>query len=578
MSTARKILALLTPAERRSALGLLALMTVGAALETLGIGLVIPAIAVLIQTDPAASYPRLRPLLDALGDPTDGQLVAIGMLALVAVYLLKTIFCAYLVWRQTRFSFNLQARLSERLFRTYLMQPYTFHLQRNSAQLIRNVVTEVREFTITAILPGNLLITEGLVLLGVASLLIVVQPVGAVVVALVMGVAVLAFHHRTRDRITTWGEARQYHDGLRIQHLQQGLGAAKDVKLLGREDEFLAQYQVHNAESARAANLHQTLLELPRLGLEFLAVVGLAVLVLTMLGQGRDVAGIVPTLGLFAAAAFRLMPSVNRVVGAVHLLRYGQAVVDTLHEELKLHPPVPRAPLGGTTHPQPFQTSIALHSIRYTYPDAPTPALDGLSLNIHKGESIGLVGPSGSGKSTVVDVLLGLLTPDAGQILVDGKDIQSDLRGWQDQIGYVPQSIYLTDDTIRRNVAFGVADDQIDDAAVARAITAAQLEDVVASRPEGLNAMLGERGIRLSGGQRQRMGIARALYHDPAVLVLDEATSALDTATEQGVMQAVMALHGSKTIVVVAHRLSTIEHCDRLYRLERGRMAEPAIA
>ena len=575
MSTARKILSLLTVPERRNALVLLSLMTLGAALETLGIGLVIPAIAVLIQSDPATSYPDLRPLLNALGNPTHAQLVAVGLLALVAVYLLKTLFCAYLVWRQTRFSFNLQARISERLFRTYLTQPYTFHLHRNSAQLIRNVVTEVREFTITAILPGILLITEGLVLLGIASLLIVVQPVGALVVAFVMGVAVWAFHRRTRDRIAAWGEARQYHDGLRIQHLQQGLGAAKDVKLLGREEEFLAQYRVHNAESARAANLHQTLLELPRLGLEFLAVVGLTILVLTMLAQGRDMTSIVPTLGLFAAAAFRLMPSVNRVVSAGHLLRYGRAVVETLHEELKLGAP---APAARTQRPQVFQSSITLNNISYTYPAAPTAALDGLSLTIHKGESVGLVGPSGSGKSTLVDVLLGLLTPEAGQILVDGRDIQTDLRAWQDQIGYVPQSIYLTDDTIRRNVAFGVADDQIDDAAVQRAIRAAHLEDVLASRPEGVNAVLGERGIRLSGGQRQRMGIARALYHDPAVLVLDEATSALDTATEQGVMQAVAALHGSKTIVVVAHRLSTIEHCDRFYRLEQGQMVEKATA
>jgi ABC-type multidrug transport system fused ATPase/permease subunit len=232
-----------------------------------------------------------------------------------------------------------------------------------------------------------------------------------------------------------------------------------------------------------------------------------------------------------------------------------------------------------------LQSDIRLAGVSYAYPSAATRALDDLTLRIRKGESIGFVGPSGSGKSTLVDVVLGLLAPTAGQVLVDGENIQDNLRAWQDQIGYVPQSIYLTDDTLRRNVAFGLANEAIDDAAVRRAIRAAQLEEFVASLPDGLETLVGERGIRLSGGQRQRIGIARALYHDPAVLVLDEATSALDTATESGVMQAVTALHGSKTILIVAHRLSTVAHCDRLCRLEQGRIVaetapstEPAAA
>ena len=219
-----------------------------------------------------------------------------------------------------------------------------------------------------------------------------------------------------------------------------------------------------------------------------------------------------------------------------------------------------------------FETDIRLVNVGYTYPSAAALALDNVNLRIGKGECIGFVGPSGSGKSTLVDVVLGLLTPGAGQVLVGGEDIQKNLRAWQDQIGYVPQSIYLTDDTLRRNVAFGLPDEAIDDARVRRAIGAAQLDEFIAGLPDGLDTLVGERGVRLSGGQRQRIGIARALYHDPAVLVLDEATSALDTATESGVMQAVAALQGAKTILIVAHRLSTVANCDRLYRLDRGRV------
>jgi len=397
------------------------------------------------------------------------------------------------------------------------------------------------------------------------------------IAVLILGGAAWTFYQGMRARVVRWGESRQKHDVLRLQHLQQGLGGAKDVKLLGRESNFLDQFSVHTAQSARVGQFQATLQMLPRLWLELLAVMGLATLVISMLLQGREIATIVPTLGLFAAAAFRLMPSVNRVLAAAQVLRYNLPVVNSLHEEMELVAPKqsvkgPMAPAGPS-----FRSEIRLCAVRYTYPSASAAALKDLTLRIRKGESIGFVGPSGSGKSTLVDVILGLLTPDGGQVLVDEGDIQKNLRAWQDQIGYVPQTIYLTDDTLRRNVAFGLPDDQIDVAAVKRAIRAAQLDEFVAGLPKGLETLVGERGIRLSGGQRQRIGIARALYHDPAVLVLDEATSALDTATEHGVMQAVTALHGSKTILIVAHRLSTVAHCDRLYRIELGRITGESV-
>ena len=569
MTTPKKLWHILTSNQRRAATVLLGLMLIGMALETLGIGMVIPALALMSQIDIAVRYPALASVLEYLGNPSRESLVIVGMLILVGINAFKALFLALLVWWQMRFVYDVQADLSQRLLTAYLRQPYIFHLQRNSAQLIRNAMGEVSVFALSVLRSGLTLLAELLVLLGISALLLTVEWVGALIVVTTLGLAGWGFHRLTRQRILRWGKARQKHDGLRIQHLQQGLGGAKDVKLLGREADFLAQYRHHNYRSARVSQLQNTLQQLPRLWIELLAVSGIAILVLVMIEQGKSIDAILPALGLFGAAAFRLMPSFNRVLSSVQSIRYALPVIDMLHAEFTT---LADAPAPTCTVPFPFRSKLKFDSVSFRYPGAEAMALRGVSFQIPCAASIGFVGQSGAGKSTLVDILLGLLTPDSGRVKVDGTNIQQNLRGWQDQIGYVPQAIFLTDDTLRRNVAFGLPNEQIDESAVWCAIRAAQLEEFVNDLPQGLDTLVGERGIRLSGGQRQRIGIARALYHDPSVLVLDEATSSLDTATENGVMEAVRALHGAKTIIIVAHRLSTVEHCDQLIRIEKGQV------
>lgn len=561
--------ALLKRDERRMALGLLVLMIIGSLLETLGVGLIIPALAVL--TDPAVTTSAFpEPLARIMPADRDGMILA-GMAALIAVYLIKNLFLAFLAWRQNRFTFDLIASTSERLFVGYLRQPYAFHLQRNSAELIRNIVVEVDVFTGSVVRPMMQLLTESLTMVGLVTLVLIVEPLGAIIVASVAVLAWLAFHLFSRSHVVRWGEARQRHAGLRLQHIQQGLGGVKDVKLLGREADFVEQFRTNTQRYVRVGAQQNTVLELPRLWLELLAVVGLAAVVVTMVAQQRSITAILPTLGLFAAAAFRLMPGLNRIIAGSQALRYGRPVLRTLRDELRDENVRQLDHVAGARID--FTREIRLDHVSFSYADQSEEVLRDISIGVSSGDMVGIIGESGAGKSTLVDIILGLLTPAAGSVLIDGVDIRTGIRSWQNQIGYVPQTIFLTDDTVRRNVAFGLHAAEINDVAVWRALEAAQLAEFIRSQPLGLDAMVGERGVRLSGGQRQRIGIARALYHDPAVLVLDEATSSLDPATEQEVMRAVRALHHRKTILIVSHRFSTVEDCDRLFRLEGGRVA-----
>lgn len=569
--TIKAVWTLLNSIERRKAAFLLMLMTIGMMLETLGIGLIIPTLALMTQDDFGKSYPTLQPLLDLAGNPSQESLIVMGMLSLVVIYLIKSLFIGFLVWRQYHFAFGVQAQLSQRLFATYLRQPYAFHIQRNSAQLIHNTISEISQFTNRALIPMLQIFSEGIVLFGIAVLLIIIEPIGALIVSLTLLGAACGFHYFTRGIIFRWGEERVHHEGLRLQHLQQGLGGVKDVILLGRENNFLDQYWKHNSNSARIGQYVTTMAQLPRLWLELLAVGGLAILVLTMVSQNNSIESIVPAVGLFAAAAFRLMPSAYRMLGAVQNLRFAESIIEILQKELNISLSK-ESGIQDTNSNCMLQKQIEVSNITYFYPDTKKPSLNDFSIIINKGESVGFVGSSGSGKSTLIDCILGLLHPEHGEIKVDGEKIGKNLRAWQNQIGYVPQTIYLTDDNLRRNVAFGLSNEQIDKDAVLRAISAAQLDVFVQSLPDGLDTIVGEHGVRLSGGQRQRIGIARALYHDPDVLVLDEATSALDSQTEKDVMRAITALQRSKTILIVAHRLSTLEACDQIYTLEGGRI------
>jgi ABC-type multidrug transport system fused ATPase/permease subunit len=564
--TWKKAWRLLTQSQRRNTVFLFVLMVFGMFIESLGVGLVVPALAFMANDDPASISPWFAEVLRGAGNPSRELLIMWGLGAVLVIAIVKAAFMVFLGWKQSAVLADLGTTFAQRLFSNYMTQPWTFHLQRNSAQLLRNVTTEVTLF-VTSLNGWLNCLADGLILVGISAVLLVVQPVGAVVIAIVLGASTYLFQTLTRPAVARWGAARQHHEGRKYQHLLQGLHGIKDVKILGRETDFIRMFSSHNATVAHVGQRQALVSQLPRLWYELVAAVGLCLLAFTMLLLRTPQSVFIPTIGLFAVGAFRLLPSVNRLVLNSQHIRFMEPAVNVIAAELDHG--IDRPPNDGRRRAS-FTAHLELRDISYRYPQAATDALRGVSLTIPRGSSVGLIGESGAGKSTLVDLILGLLEPTAGTIALDGHDIAADLRAWQNLIGYVPQSIYLSDDTLRRNVAFGQADEEIDEAKLANAIQSAQLSKFVASLPAGLDTVVGERGVRLSGGQRQRIGIARALYHEPDVLVLDEATSALDTETESGVMACVNALHGAKTLIIVAHRLTTVAKCDLLYRLKDG--------
>jgi len=545
-------------------------MFIGMLLETLSIGLVVPAITLLSSSELPDFFMRSTIIAETLSNYEKESLILYGITILGLVYAVKLLFLAFLAYIQAAYVFDIQAVLSENLFKGYLKWPYSFHLLNNSAQLIRNVTSEVTMFT--KVMQSTLVIlTEGLVFIGITILLLCIEPFGAFVVISTFLIAGSFFYYMTKEPLLRWGEKRQSHEGFRIQRLQEGLGGIKDVMLLGVEEYFIKKYNIHNVGAASVGKYQSMFQSFPRLWIEFLAIAGLVCLVFVVIGQGKSVDTLLPMLGLFVAAAFRIMPSGNRMLGAIQSLRYSLPVINKLHDEFALVKNVKTSVPENKSNIS-FANHLVIKGLNYKYPNEDENVLHNISLTIKKGTMVGFVGTTGSGKSTLIDLVLGLLEPGKGSVFVDGTDIKEDLSSWQKNIGYVPQSIFLIDDTIKMNIAFGVDEESVDEEAVLRALKSAQLEQFIGELKLGLETIVGERGIRLSGGQRQRIGIARALYNNPDILVLDEATSSLDNVTEKEVMDAVNKLHGSKTVLIIAHRLSTLENCEQIIHIENGQI------
>lgn len=579
IETVRKLLDLLDARERRNAVLMFLMMLGMGIMEVVGVVSVVPFIAVAAKPELVESNKYLAAIYELLGfTEFEHFLVFLGLCVFVLV-VGRLAFTALTHWAMARFSNMRSYTLSSRLLRGYMGRPYSFFLNRHSADLSKTVLSEVNQVIGKSLMPALNLTAYSVVALLLICLVVVVDPFVALSAVVVLGGAYGLIYFGLRGYISRLGVERVGSNRERFQVAQEALGGIKDVKVLGLEDGYLRGFSQPAKRFARVQAMSAILGEIPQFAMRAVIFGGMLLLVIgLLLAHEGDLGSVLPVIALYAYAGTRLIPALQKVYKASLSLRFGKHALDLLHEDLvetqqagvsptaRLHSPQP--------DPIPLSKELKLDDISFTYSGGEKTALDGLNLTIPARTTVGLVGATGAGKTTVVDLILGLLEPQEGQLLVDGCRVK-DLRAWQRNIGYVPQSIFLSDDSVASNIAFGVPEKKINMEAVERAARIAELHDFVINElPKGYATLVGERGVRLSGGQRQRIGIARALYHDPGVLVLDEATSALDNVTEKAVMDAVHNLGHRKTIIIIAHRLTTVRECDEIFLLDHGRLVD----
>ena len=574
LATLRKNLAFLPPQERRRWAWLIPFAVAGALLESVGAGMVFVLIKVINDPSQMVSSPVLSPIFSRIPWHGERQGVFAFTVLVALFYVVKNTLLIVGAYVQNAVVNNSVAMAARSLLRGYLSAPYASLFQRNSAELIRNLTDSVEGMFRQVLLSTVILVSEVLVIAGIVTTLTLTAPFVTLITAVILFGTMISLLRLTRRIFTRWGGQQQELKRSILQNLQQSLGGLKEVKVMGREEFFCERVAARQSALLRITARYGAITAVPRLLIETLFVGGMVLVILLVIGRGKAPTDLIPVLGLYAYAGFRIIPSANRILLQLASIRVGTAATNQVYADLISFTPPAFAAIGEPNgEALTFTDRLVLDGVSYAYADTHIPVLQEVTLTIRRGESVGIVGPTGVGKSTLIDLILGLLQPSDGRITVDGKDMCQALRSWQRKIGYVPQSIFLIDDSLRRNIAFGLKDADIDEQRLQAALHMARLEEFVASLPQGLDTAVGERGIRLSGGQRQRVGIARALYREPEVLLFDEATSALDNQTERAVIGAIETLRGEKTLVIVAHRLSTVRGCDRLVFLRDGRIA-----
>ena len=552
---------------------LLCIMVAGSFLELLGVAVFQPFVNIIMMPDSIQENPYLARIYQMFGCSTTESFLTVVALGIIVIYVVKNVY----LWVEQdlilKFTYGVQQKLSTRLLTTYLAEPYTFHLNKNIAELQRSMQEDTTMFT-QVLMHTLQLIAEVVVCVVLGVYLFSVSNSITVVIVGLLILCVILFTKLTKRFTEELGKQGQIYKGKLYQWVNQSLGGVKEVKVLNRE-EFFTSYKKYYRLYIKGVRINRLLSITPKYMVEAVCMTGLLIAIIIKLNFGHgELENFIPQLATFAVAAFRLLPSVGRINEHVNNILYAVPSVDLIYGDLKGIEDYQEEKGEEEGREWNFERAISAKHVTYAYPNTDTNVLEDANCVIPKGKTVAFIGSSGAGKTTMADIILGLLVPQRGKILVDDIDVFKNLTMWHHQIGYIPQVIYLSDDTIRNNIAFGIHEDQINEEAVKTALKKAQLAEFVDTLPDGLDTIVGDRGVRLSGGQRQRIGIARALYHDPEILVLDEATSALDNETETAVMEAIESLQGSKTMIIIAHRLTTIQNADIIYEVGDGKVTK----
>lgn len=540
---------------------------IGAMLETLALSIISPFISIILDPSIIQRNIYIKAVYSFLGFQSATSFLALLSFLLAAVYIFRGIYLYVLAKAQHRFIARQRVTLSGKLLEKILSYSYIYHSSRNVAEIQRIVVTDVEYLFI---LMNNILLflSDALMALFIMLFLLFVSPYMTLCVICLAAICVIMYFKVFRSSIQAAGEQNRVKYIEMTKSVNQALGGIKEVKALRRESHFQKVFKESSNEFIYTNQRNQVLNTLPKLFIEAVCFGGAFIIVGTSILLGADMVGLVPQLSLFVLAAFRLLPAVARLVSYVNQIIFYKTSVDGVYSSLFEDDDNAETANSQVLEMEEKSHDIIIKDVTYRYPNMPEPVLEQVSFVIPQRESVALVGSSGVGKTTLADVILGILTPQEGAVYYDGKSVHQNFEEWSRQIGYIPQQIYMLDESIRENVAFGIDKQEIDEKKVWYALEQAQLKEFVKTLPDGLNTVVGDRGIRLSGGQRQRIGIARAMYEDPPILVMDEATSSLDNETEKAVIDAIMGFQGNKTMLIVAHRLSTIEHCDIVYKVE----------
>ena len=572
---------ILSKEEQRKVIGLLVMMVFAAGFEVVGVGMMLPLMTAIVDPDCITGDGLIAKVCALLGITDYKSFVLLCVIGLIIIYVVKDTYIIIETKIQVKFLFSQRFKTQCKIYDAYMQRSYEFFLGASSGELYRVVTTDVVH-TFALLTSLLTLASEGIIAIAMILTVLIISPLMTILVGLAMGITAIAVLKVIRPIMSHAGDTSIKYNALYNTWMNQSISGIKEIKVSNTENFFKETFNFYGGKLVEAQRKYDLWLLLPRMIIEMVAVCSALGVVALLLFNGYSMQNLVPAMSAFAMAAVKLLPSANRIVNVMNAISFEAPAMERLVEEIReldarlVSVPV-SSPFGET--PKTAENSfirpkekVELSNITYAYPANPVEVLKDASMEVPIGKSVGIVGTSGAGKTTAVDVLLGLLKPSAGAVLSDGVDIQSDYEGWLQCVAYIPQTIFLTDDSIKTNVAFGIKPEYIDEARVWKALEQAQLGDFVRSLPDGIENQVGERGVRLSGGQRQRIGVARALYKNPEILVFDEATSALDNETESAIMESINALHGEKTLIIIAHRLTTIEGCDMVYRVGEGKI------